>query len=392
MEGKRNSSDSRDQSKKIKTIGGQIEAPDADIPELPDDAEIPNLPDEIIAEILTRLPVKSLLKFRCVAKSWLSLISSSKFIKSHLKISTENADFSNHGIILTTTFNLKHCSVKSLTSEPVTVATVMDYPNKKRYRPVWVVGSVNGLICIAVDDNDMFLWNPSTRTSKKLPPVAVEMKEGFYHICGLGYCEPDDDYKVVSIFCVYGFAGEYESVVQMYSLKTDSWKMIEGFKGGVLLNDTGKFASGKLHFSAKPGYGYDRRSVLVSLDLKTEVYDTIELPSSGHGRCESSVGLLGGCISVMHDYGATHANVWVLKEYGNKDSWTKVVTIPYVIDPGKYYYSYPLCILPDGKVLLVHGVKLVLYNPKKKSLRNVKTRKTGDFIEADMYVESLVSL
>ena len=44
----------------------------------------PELPEDIVPDILKWLPVKSLVRFRCVSKSWHSLITSSSFIHMHL--------------------------------------------------------------------------------------------------------------------------------------------------------------------------------------------------------------------------------------------------------------------------------------------------------------------
>lgn len=45
----------------------------------------PLLPEELVREILLRLPVKSLVQFKCVCKLWKTLISNSQFAKSHLQ-------------------------------------------------------------------------------------------------------------------------------------------------------------------------------------------------------------------------------------------------------------------------------------------------------------------
>ncbi|GLT69569.1 hypothetical protein SLA2020_417100 [Shorea laevis] len=47
------------------------------------------LPPEFIEEILTELPVKSLVRFLCVSKSCYALINDPDFIKKHLKRSIE---------------------------------------------------------------------------------------------------------------------------------------------------------------------------------------------------------------------------------------------------------------------------------------------------------------
>ncbi|MCI40987.1 F-box/kelch-repeat protein, partial [Trifolium medium] len=42
---------------------------------------LPFLPEELIIQILLRLPVRSLIEFKCVCKSWKTLISDPKFAK-----------------------------------------------------------------------------------------------------------------------------------------------------------------------------------------------------------------------------------------------------------------------------------------------------------------------
>ncbi|KAH6805433.1 hypothetical protein C2S51_030264 [Perilla frutescens var. frutescens] len=383
MEGKRNRSDSTAhiQSKKIKISNHHLQTPD--------------LPAEIIQDILLRLPVKSLLKSKCVSKSWLSLISSPQFIKTHLKLSAENADFANHGIIFTITdprFRLRHCSVTSLMSKPRTVASNVDYPKKNPYRAVWVVGSCNGIICIAIDEKDIFLWNPSTRKTKELPPAGVEMRPGFYYLWGFGYSESDDDYKVVGLFCLYGNGGLQESIVKIYSLRANSWKRIDDFSCGVPFDDTGKFANGKMHFASTPEMDFESRWNIVSLDLKSEGYDILEQPNYGEACSNSTLGLLGGCLSVLCEYQSRRVDLWVLKEYGVKESWTRVVSIPYLHDPGHASYLNPLLIMPNGDVLLVFKTRLVVYSPKDNTLRRPRISNAHNFLEADIYFESLVPL
>jgi len=48
------------------------------------------LPHELITKILVRLPVKALIQFKCVSKSWFSLISDPHFANSHFQLSTDS--------------------------------------------------------------------------------------------------------------------------------------------------------------------------------------------------------------------------------------------------------------------------------------------------------------
>ena len=56
-----------------------------------------------------------------------------------------------------------------------------------------------------MDSKYLYLWNPSTGKSKKLPDLKVKLKKRYPKCClfrfGFGYDEKNDDYKVVGIFC-----------------------------------------------------------------------------------------------------------------------------------------------------------------------------------------------
>ncbi|KAF3674659.1 putative F-box/kelch-repeat protein-like isoform X2 [Capsicum annuum] len=269
---------------------------------------MPNLPAELITEILLRLPVKSLLKFTSVCKSWLSLISSPEFVKNHLLLSATNKDYNHHGVM----FNfarlcepkqqgIKDCSLTSLLNHPVTEAFDLDYPDKTLGDFPRLVGSVNGLVCLAMTHYggliDLFLWNPSIRKHKKLPNYRpyvfsryLEDEYSDYQF-GFAYDELQDDYKVV---------GRVRGIeVKIYSLRSDSWRL-------------------------------DRIS---SIDLANEKWAVIEKPCNFKGgRNSVMLGVLRSDLSVFCNYlmslaSPCRADIWVMKEYGVKESWTKMFTV-----------------------------------------------------------------
>ncbi|KAG6431360.1 hypothetical protein SASPL_109439 [Salvia splendens] len=81
---------------------------------------IPKLPNDVIIEILTRLPVKPLLKFKCVCKSWRALISSTQFVAAHLEFTKSAPNLTTHRLILKYRGNtMKQCSVNSILHQSV---------------------------------------------------------------------------------------------------------------------------------------------------------------------------------------------------------------------------------------------------------------------------------
>ncbi|KAL3506369.1 hypothetical protein ACH5RR_031751 [Cinchona calisaya] len=113
---------------------------------------------------------------------------------------------------------------------------------------------------------------------------------------------------------------------------------------GRLSDFTGKYVNGKLHWRAGwQGFdssgGWTGNFVFVSLDLGNEMYGIVDILDCTKGARDWTFDVLEGSLSVVSDYERTSVDVWVMKENGVRDSWIKVVSVPYLDVPNKYWYS-----------------------------------------------------
>lgn len=360
-----------------------------------DQRPVPDLPQELIADILSRLPVKSILRFRCVSKSWLCLISSPHFIKSHLTISTKVNNQARHGLLLApidAPTELYTCSLYSVLYQrsPVNAESVQ-LPLQSKYPRLSFVGCCNGLVCISEGSRDLILFNPSTRKSKILPNSGIDAGKFKHMTYGFGYDEIPDDYKVVAIgyFCPYGMA--CQTIVKVYSLRTNSWKNIQGYEGGFISSCSGVFVNGALHWLVVSEDGSSFSSQIVSLNLATETYGEILLPDYEKGNVALTPGVLEGNLCVFYNYYEVKFDVWVMKEYGLKESWNKLAGIPYSVNfKGR---ASPLFVSEAGEILLKHDYSLMLYNEKDDIFTNRHLQmQSANYPGATaVYTESLVS-
>uniref|UniRef100_M1D3E7 F-box n=1 Tax=Solanum tuberosum TaxID=4113 RepID=M1D3E7_SOLTU len=125
--------------------------------------------------------------------------------------------------------NLKDCSVSSLLSDHVTTTIDLDYPPKESHQSTKIVGSVNGLICVAIEKKDLFLWNPSIRKLKKLP----DSETSYVFSYDFEYDELHDDYKVVGITRSVHDIYSHSDVDKIYSLNNNSWSCLDDFQTGI---------------------------------------------------------------------------------------------------------------------------------------------------------------
>ncbi|KAJ8547899.1 hypothetical protein K7X08_021135 [Anisodus acutangulus] len=350
---------------------------------------------------LLKVPSKSLLKFVCVSKPWLRQVSSRKLVKSHLKLTANDKECSHHRVIFQdSTGNFKVSRLPPLFhKEQRTELFDMDSPMENPTVYTWIVGSVNGLICLYSKIEELVLWNPTIRKSKKLPTFGAKLRTGcsYYLKYGFGYDESHDDYKVAVIQCIFDEnGGSYDTVVNIYSMRTDSWRTVDKFPGNFLVNSPGKFVDGKLYWALSADIDTFNMCNIISLDLEDETWRRLELPASyGEGSYPLTLGVVGSDLSVLcpNCHEGTNSDVWIMKDSGSKVSWAKIFTIDHSKDLGEFIFfssvfSIPSCQSNKGEILLLLPPIIMIYDGSTRQLEVAD--QFEECYAAEIYVESLV--
>lgn len=165
------------------------------------------LPYEIIIEILSRSPAKSLFRFKSVCKRWKVTISDPKFHENHV-LQSKNSPFSYlappreiHSDVFTR-IELRGNDIRQLSA-------MGDQPMKLGLSTVWC--HCDGLILLSHDHKEYLLWNPSTGTCRKLRCPRHMCTHPLIGIC---YDPLLMDYKLVV---------RDKRQYAVYFCKTDSW-------------------------------------------------------------------------------------------------------------------------------------------------------------------------
>ncbi|KAK8671298.1 hypothetical protein V6N13_037896 [Hibiscus sabdariffa] len=292
-------------------------------------------PTDVITDILRALPVKALTRFKCVSKSWDSLIKDPHFVKLHL----HHSFGSNNSVKLVLDGRTNFVDDEDEDDDEDDKAYSVDFDSlgnlEQLPRPFptagtgfmsRIFGSCNGLLAVYHKEAGIALWNPSTRTCHYLPKLTIgDVIERDYRILGFGYDVIGDDYKVVRMI-------DSGKSVMVYSLKTDSWKRIKDCPYQIPSGEKqdGAYAYGSLHWVGDERDRYFGGRLIFGLDLEAEEFHQVPEPDvlfRNFGY--KNVGMLGGSLCVFREYtncyDEDHIILWVMKEYGVKESWTELV-------------------------------------------------------------------
>nr|XP_011461525.1 PREDICTED: F-box/kelch-repeat protein At3g23880-like isoform X2 [Fragaria vesca subsp. vesca] len=375
-----------------------------------------SLPEELIPDILIRLPIKSLIRFTSVCKPWMSTIKDPTFVRNFsdqnathlilLHVVQSEGYFNPEGTIQIIGFQEDSYSLLH-DDTAVSEYCKVEFPialNEELINPCFrVVGTCNGLVLLADDLGDygytFVLWNPSIRKYVTLPKPSVWFStHGRYDASlGLGYDAISNDYKVVRLTTLFDQSDDCLTKAQVYSLGEGSWKMLlpvpvpQCFVSDSLVH---VFVNGSLHWMAIQWTEIYMNYFILTFDVAGESFGERLLPKSfkldepldlrlSVSGDRKSIALFVRC---KRD---SFLDVWVMKEYSEEKSWTKVV----VLGPQGPERSLPMafCFKRSGEVILELSHELVSLDVVSKGFKRLGIS-GGHICYVDSFEESLVLL
>nr|XP_023926064.1 F-box/kelch-repeat protein At3g06240-like [Quercus suber] len=299
-----------------------------------------DLPDEIVLNILTRLPAKSVIRFRCVCKPWNSSITTSYFISTHLNnfahahdidIDNDNGD----GYII-------HMPWDTNSSNRVVCTVALDRTFDRISEIEVPFDLPSGCTCgLDISDYVIYLWNPSIRKFKKLPDSCLRKLD--FVIVGFAYHSEKNDYKVLRISSYPAARQPIPDKIEAYTLSSDSWRRVGmSLRASVMVRDYCSrlpfpLVSGALHWISRVIEGEEEREseVIMSFDVNSEKFRMLRMPDGsmlivrfqiGLASFKGKLAFLTFGKSEQHGY---HYAIWVMREYGMLESWNKIFVVPF---------------------------------------------------------------
>ncbi|XP_008370620.1 F-box/kelch-repeat protein At3g06240-like [Malus domestica] len=404
-----------------------------------------NIPDEIGLEILARLPPKSLMRFKCVRKSWYVLFNNPHFVAEHLRLYNDQPSSSStcilfkRSVLSTTEFNNEelvfsflslrndkdsdvyhnpNCTVEDLhfphSMGLKSRGQFIELPGQELGESVSIVGHCDGIFCLYLYTGKLVLYNPAIKEFRVLPESCFE--DAFSCTLGFGYDPKRKDYILISIVSYGEEILEDDRLIihppqaEIYTLSTNSWKKI----GTDYLETENTYFWGNDNFSTYfegvfYGLGYEekkeflpfygrleeeKRQLVISYDAINEVFHDILLPDCFYEfpTHEFSLTVWNESVALFgfyHGEDEEPFEIWLMDEFD--DGWTKHLSVVRKLDQE---VDIPLILWKRDEVLLVDiDGRLASYNFNTENLMYLPVHgvSRGDF-QAVVCVDSIVSV
>ncbi|KAH0726805.1 hypothetical protein KY284_002670 [Solanum tuberosum] len=297
--------------------------------------------EDLAMEILQRLPVKPLLRFKCTSKNWYSLINSHMLIGKQLNYHESKNKLK---MLIHSHDDIPRVDIIS-NSEGTPVIENADHLSSFLANTYLMGGHVNGVFLFQKgcggSDCRMGLWNPATRGVTTLPDAHFLLQPFFWESGGFTGFELDPftgNYKVIWVREFYDDIDEtsfHRAYAAVYSSSKGSWRFIK-HKDHRILTTSGYYSctypdsTGYLNGAYYWMITWIDDCGLLSFDFDNEVFREISGPDVPYSdRRQYNVILIDGSIHfLIKDDMSIDFGLWFMIQPG---VWNKLVTFQYFL-------------------------------------------------------------
>ncbi|KAK9683933.1 hypothetical protein RND81_10G175800 [Saponaria officinalis] len=355
---------------------------------------LPYLSEELLLDILCRLPIKSLVRFRCVCTSWRSLLSNDLGFATRYK--SRNPD--TYGYFDPNTHNFVLIKYSDLKIKDIII------DNNNLHANVTVIGSIDGVVCYVRGNTQFVLWNPSTRDSYLVPcpNISEDLVNRSYF--GFGFGGSFSIVRIIRINCDHHWMNgdpyccTPQIEAECYNSITDNWTNIgKAPKKFLMCTDECGVVVGRTSYWCT----YTWRASIISFSHDLRKFSELNGPGSGAENASLgwNLGEISGSLVAIVQNVDGGVGVWKMVDDdggGSRLVWVKQVQVGPSDGLGKVVNCWR-----NGEFLVANIVghsngfvtKLSLYNPWTKNIRLFSDflSKKGRIPEVFLYVESLIS-
>jgi F-box interacting protein len=292
------------------------------------------LPDEMVTEVLLRLPVKSLLRFRSVCRSWAATISSDEFCALHMARGGAPTKL----LVVAPTAAYDATALYSCSTQGSSADLLFTLDDLRGDFVDGMAAQCRGLTLLYdAAAPAYYVVNAATRASTRLPPCP----DVWYSSAGLGFDTQAKEYKVMRLFKKSGA----EVMCEVYTLggeHGDRWRPAAGRIPSAFSETTTfalqtaahdnippVFANGSLHwlidhkFWSVAGVA-DPAAAIIKFSVTDETFGFIQ--SLPFGALGAHLANLDGCLCAVRDlrHGSPdHSRsmeIWKLKDAWSLDT------------------------------------------------------------------------
>ncbi|CAG7875378.1 unnamed protein product [Brassica rapa] len=236
---------------------------------------ISDLPNDLEAEILSRVPAKSLSRLKTTCKRWYALFRDPKFVVKNKKLGRavrESILLTNHGDVCSVAGDL-HDTVVNTPIEVSGKLTSLKGSNDFDFAEIFHCDGL--MLCSELGNDRLVVWNPCTGQTRNIKARTSFQTNQTY---ALGYSTSSPSGHSYKILRYFDYRNDQEVWVpqcEIYDLSSDSWRVLDSFPLDYIMFRDGISLKGDTYWVAghnESGY------FMMKFDFTTERFVCLPLP------------------------------------------------------------------------------------------------------------------